>query len=65
MDERVVEFTIRVVHAKGMIQADCQPTLVQNFVYDEIPRAGFHAMRALANAIAELLSQQPTVPTEA
>jgi hypothetical protein len=56
---RTLEIVIRVVHDKGQINAECVPTL-HNFLIDELPRAGYHAMRALANAINDAVERGPT-----
>lgn len=56
---RSIEITIRVTHDKGRIEAECVPTL-HNFLLDELPRAGYHAMRALSNAISEAIERGPT-----
>jgi len=56
---RSIDFVIHVVHDKGQLVAECAPTL-HNFLLDELPRAGYHAMRALANAVQEAIERGPT-----
>jgi len=56
---RTIDIVIRVTHAKGQITAECVPTL-HNFLIDELPRAGFHAIRAISNAIADAIDRGPT-----
>lgn len=58
-EERTIDIKIRVIHTNGQILAECLPTL-HNFLIDELPSAGFHAMRALANAINEAIEKGPT-----